>query len=170
MNCFIDITEDWLNNATPNSHEVLDALFFQDKNGIKYFVDGKNVVLDYSVQEKEIALWLENTFGGEIYMIPRVNIPEGISTPDYFFKGEYWDLKEIRGNGAHTLDSALKKNKNQAYNFIFDITKSKMTNKEVLYQIKSIYFAKDRKWVQKIIFKNDCSIKIYKRKEINHQS
>ncbi len=32
-------------------------------------------------------------------MLPRVNYPEGIKTADYLFRGEYWDLKEIYGNG-----------------------------------------------------------------------
>ena len=51
-------------------------------------MDGKYIVLDYSKKEKEIAVWLEKNFGCEIYMIPRINIPENIKTPDYIFRGE----------------------------------------------------------------------------------
>lgn len=159
-----DVTENWRRTATPSSHSVLDAGYVL-KNGTKYYVDGKNVVLDYSAYEKEVALWLEDTLGGEFYMLPRVNSPEGIRTSDYLFRGEYWDLKEIKGNGKHTLDSSLKKNKNQAIHFIFDITKSSMTEEDAITQILKIYSSKDRRWVGKIILKNKNSFKIYKKRD-----
>lgn len=68
---YIDVTEEWLKNAKPNSHKVKEQLFFEYE-GKRYDVDGKNVVLDYSKEELEMAYFLENTFGGEIYMLPRV--------------------------------------------------------------------------------------------------
>lgn len=43
-----DITEEWLKKATPNSHKVKSRNYFETRNRIKYFVDNKNVVLDYS--------------------------------------------------------------------------------------------------------------------------
>lgn len=76
-NNYIDITNEWLILATPNSHIVKEQYYF-DYEGKRYYVDNKNVVLDYSKQELEIAIWLENTFGGPIFMLPRVNNPEGI--------------------------------------------------------------------------------------------
>lgn len=147
-----DVTQKWLKNATPNSHEVKDMAYIEH-NGIKYKTDNTNVILDYSQKEKDIADWLESTFGGEIYMLPRINNPKGIKTPDYFFRKEYWDLKEITGNGKHTLDSAIKKKKNQAQNFIFDISSSEMSIAEADKQINKIFFSKDRPWVKKIILK-----------------
>lgn len=92
-----DVTDYWFKSSISNTHEVKDGMYFEH-NGIKYVVDGKNVVLEYSLKELEIAEWLENTFGGEIYMLPRVNQSFGIQTADYLFRGEYWDLKEISGN------------------------------------------------------------------------
>ena len=65
------VTKEWLGNATPNSHPVLDQLFY-DYHGVRYLVDGKKVVLDYSKKEREVAEWLKNTFGGEIKMIRKV--------------------------------------------------------------------------------------------------
>ncbi|MDD6277980.1 MAG: hypothetical protein PUA55_05370 [Mycoplasma sp.] len=53
-----NITKSFIRKSTPNSHEVKDA------KGNKYYVDGKNVVIDYSVSEKNVANWLKETFGG----------------------------------------------------------------------------------------------------------
>lgn len=152
-----NVTQEWLENANPNDHQVLDANYFIS-NKEKYIVDNKNVVLDYSKKEKEVAEWLENTFGGELYMLPRINNPSGIETADYLFRKEYWDLKEINGNGKHTLDSAIKKKKSQANNFIFDLSNSKMTNDEAIRQLDLIFNSKDRKWLEKIILKRDKNV------------
>lgn len=161
---FKDITQKWIDNAKPNSHIVKDKNYFE-YNNVKYKVDGKKVVLDYSDKEKEVAEWLENTFGGEIYMIPRINNPKNIETPDYIFKKEYWDLKQITGNGKHTLDSAIKKKKNQSKNFIFDISLSEMSVEESEKQINKIMSSKDRQWVKKIIIKKDEMVKVYKKRD-----
>lgn len=67
-NNYKNVTSEWIQNATPNSHRVKDRNYFETENGKRYYVDEKNVVLDYSKKEREIAEWLENTFGGEIYM------------------------------------------------------------------------------------------------------
>lgn len=160
-----DVTQEWLAKATPNSHEVKNMTYFE-RDGVKYKVDGKNVVLDYSDKEKEIAEWLESTFGGGLYMVPRVNNPKGISTPDYLWNNEFWDLKEITGNGKHTLDTAIKKKKSQSSNFLFDMSNSKMSNEEAIKQLKLIFKTKDRHWIKKImLIRNQNLIVIIKHKK-----
>ena len=165
---YIDVTDEWLNNATPFEYKVLDRDYFEH-NGIKYFVDGKNVVLDYSKKEKEIALWLEATFGGEFYMLPRINYPECIKTADYLWNGEYWDLKEINKSAVSELrsvDNIIKNAKNQTSNIILDITKSKISQKSIVSQVQKIYSTPKRKWLNKIIIKkNNYVILIYIRKK-----
>lgn len=159
-----DVTKEWLDNATPNSHKILDAQYFEAGDGTKYHIDGKNVVLDYSDKEKEIAEWLESTFGGELYMIPRVNKPDGIMTADYLFKGEYWDLKSISGHGKRIIEDTIKKKKRQSNNFIFDITNSKIEKDSLFKQLKKVYNSKTTDWVDKIIVKeNNDVIVIYKK-------
>lgn len=74
---YADVTEQWQENATPNSHAVQD-MQEHTANGVTYKVDGHNVVLDYKQHEKEIAELLEKKFGGELYMVPRVNNPQGV--------------------------------------------------------------------------------------------
>lgn len=75
----VDVTAEYLRDATTNSHVVQDLLAYV-VNGSAYVVDGHNVVLSYSSHEKEIAELLESELGGEIFMVPRVNSPEGISS------------------------------------------------------------------------------------------
>ena len=122
-------------------------------------------MLDYSEKEKEVAEWLENTFGGEIYMIPRVNIPDGISTPDYLWNNEKWDLKNITGTGKRVIEDAIKRKKKQADNFILDVTESKIDDKEIIEQLAKVYKSKSTEFVNSIIIKrNNDVIRIYKRK------
>ncbi len=164
-NNYLDITKEWINNSKPNSHKVKNRHYFEYDN-IKYRVDNKNVVLDYSDKEKEVAIWLENTFGGEICMLPRINNPEGIQTADYLFRREYWDLKEINGNGNNVFFHAIEDHKKQAHNFIFDISKSLLTNKEVIERINKLYLLKKVCWFDKAIIKRDDKlIKIIKRSD-----
>lgn len=165
---YIDVTEEWLNNAKPNKYKVKEQLYF-DYQESRYFVDGKNVVLDYSKKELEMAKWLVKTFGGEIYMLPKVNNPSGIKTADYLWHNEYWDLKEIKQNAKskfRAIDNILKNAKKQANNFILDITKCKLNKNNIIEQAKKIYITKNREWIDKIIiFDNNKPMKIYKRKK-----
>lgn len=163
-NNYIDVTKEWIDSATPNSNIVEDRQYFEHE-GIKYKVDDKNVVLDYSSKEREVAEWLESTFGGEIYMLPRINTPEGIKTADYLFKDEYWDLKEITGVGKNILFHAIEDHEKQAHNFIFDISKTKLSNNEIIERLNKLYSIKKVDWLNKIIVKREEKIiKITKKK------
>lgn len=161
---YADVTKKWLNTATPNSHKVKEQPYF-DYNCVRYKVDNKNVVLDYSKEELEMAYFLENKFGGEMYMLPRINKPDGIKTADYLWRGEYWDLKTISTNGKNVIDNRLNGRKNQATNMILDISKNSLSDAEVDKQIEKIYLSPTRDWIEKIILIRDYKlIKIYKRK------
>ena len=107
---YTDITSSWLKNKQYGHYNcnVIDAKYYV-YNNIKYNVDKKNVILDYSKQERRIALWLCNTFGSNVYMMPRINYPNGIMTADYLFKNEYWDLKTIKGSVKRSIEDAIKK-------------------------------------------------------------
>lgn len=155
-----------MKKSTPNSHKIKDAEYFEDAKGNKYYVDGKNVVLDYSESKKNVANWLKETFGGEIYMLPRINIPEGIQTVDYLFRGEKWDLKEIKSTGKNVLDNRVNGLKKQANNFIFDISNTTISIKKIKNQIDKLYESPNRKWINKImLIKNQKLICIYIRKK-----
>ena len=162
---YVDATKEWLNNKDI-SGIVLDSYYYITNNRI-YIVDGsKKVQLNYSLKELEVANWLVNTFGGNLYMKPKINYPFGIKTADYFWKGEYWDLKEIRSPGKKVLDNRLNNYKQQSKNFVFDISDNPLSIKEIQKQIHDVYASKDRIWVNKIILKKDKKvISIYERKK-----
>lgn len=162
---YIDATGKWQETAEPNSHVVEDLQEYT-ANGVTYKVDGHNVVLDYSSHEKEIAELLEKEFGGAIYMVPRVNSPQGISTPDYLFRGVGYDLKTLgECAGANTLFNRVKKAKWQAQNFIIDVTNTKLDEDTILAQVKKVFHREDTKWVDEIlIVQNRLRIQVFKRK------
>lgn len=162
-NNYIDITQEWLDKAKTNNYKILDNNYFEYE-GIKYEVDGKNVVLDYSEKEKAIAEWLGSSFGGEVYMIPRVNNPSGIKTPDYIYKKENWDLKTINGKSKQALYHSVYNKDKQSNNFIFDISSSELSMNEGKNQIDKLYKRTDITFINKIIVKKGNDFFVFKRK------
>lgn len=148
-----DVTREWLKNSCPNSHRVKTRNYYEH-DGIRYFVDGKKVVLDYDIREKTVALWIENVLGGELYLLPRINEPIGIMTADYLFRDEYWDLKNVIGDGKRVIEDLIKKKKRQSLNFIIDITDSKISDIDLMRQINKLFVSKTTNWVEKIIVKD----------------
>ena len=146
-------------------YEIKVKQYYKAEDGTKYNVDGKHVILNPTEREKEVAEILGKVYGGQVNIIPRVNEPSNIKTPDYIINNERFDLKEITGSGKYVIEGNIRKKKNQANNFIIDITNTKMDIKEIERQIASIYISKRYLWVDKIfIVKEDSIIKIYKRK------
>lgn len=161
---YTDVTEKWRETATPNSHVVQDLQEYT-ANGVTYKVDGHNVVLDYSSHEKEIAELIEKEFGGEMYMVPRVNSPQGVSTPDYLFRGQRYDLKTLGGKaGTDTIFQRVKKAKRQSHNFIIDISDTELDKETINQQINKIFWQDQTAFVDKlVIVKNGVIEQIVKR-------
>lgn len=159
-----DITGNWYPDAVPNSHPVQD-LQSVTVDGVTYQVDGHNVELSYSPHEKEIAELLEREVGGEMYMVPRVNNPQGVSTPDYLFHGKGYDLKTIgKTTGKNPIFNRIKNAKKQANNFILDLTDSTLSDAAVDEQIKKVYQDRQTQSVDEIIVLRGGKIqKVYKR-------
>lgn len=162
---YIDITKEWLNKPKSKKYKVKEQLYF-DYNHKRYHVDNKNVILDYNKKELEIAKWLVKIFGGKIYMLPRINKPDGIKTPDYLWNNEYWDLKEIKSSGTRAVDNRINGTKSQTSNYILDFSKNVLTNKEIVKKVANIYNSPERNWVNKIIIiKDNKLLKVLKRKD-----
>lgn len=149
---YADVTEKWREQTASNSHIVQDLKEYT-VDGVAYKVDGHNVVLDYSPHEKEIAELLEKEFGGELYMVPRVNNPQGVPTPDYLFRGKGYDLKTLsKEAGENTIINRIKKARKQSKNFVLDVTNAKKITQSVLKsQIQRIYEDKETAFVDTII-------------------
>ena len=154
----------WYPDAVPNSHPVRDLLEYT-VDGVVYKVDGHNVVLDYSAHEKEIAELLEREIGGERFMVPRVNNPQNVSTPDYRFHGRGYDLKTLEpGAGKSTIFNRIKKAKKQAHNFIIDVTKTNLDDQTIDSQIDKIFWSKDTQFVDEIVvIRGEKIVRIGKR-------
>ena len=84
-------------------------------------MDNVNVVLDPSDDEIYYAFWFKNKEGIDVTLRPRSRYVKGVSSADYSFYGDLYDLKSIEGRGDRTVIDAIKKAKNQADNFIIDI-------------------------------------------------
>ena len=155
---YSDVTAQWMETATPNSHTVQELQAYT-ANGVTYEVDGHNVVLDYSPHEKEIAELLERELGGEIYMVPRVNNPQGVSTPDYLFRGKYYDLKTIgKKAGKDTIFQRVQKAKRQSHNFIIDVSAADFAKKIIDQQIWKIFWSDNTAFVDNLIIIKDAEI------------
>lgn len=135
---YVSVKEKWLSNVDPSKAKVSEMNFWEH-NGQKYQVDGKHVVLDYSQKEKEVGEWLSKTFGKHVQMAPRVNFPEKIPSPDYLVDELKFDLKEISGSGKGVVDGNLRKAKQQSENVVFDVTRTKLSNDEILSQLEKVY-------------------------------
>lgn len=108
-------------------------------DGTTYIVDGHNVVSDHSDYEYQVANWLSTKTGREVDVLPRVNNPENVNTPDYLLNGVPWDLKGFSGNGKYVIDNNSRKAKKQAPNIIFDATRSSLSNDELFQQLDDVY-------------------------------
>lgn len=163
-NKYIDITEETLSKCK-QKYKLTEQQYYIDEDGTRHNVDNKYVILKPTEREKEVANMLGELYGGKIKIIPRVNEPKNIKTPDYIVKNRRYDLKQISGNGKYVIQGNLKGKQKQADNFVIDITKSEMSIDEAIRQIENIYNSKHFLWLDRIILLKDKEfLKIFKRK------
>lgn len=163
---FIDITDSWYSDAKPGSHQVEDLKEYT-VNGNTYVVDGHNVQLSYTPHEKAIAELLEREVGGEIFMVPRVNNPQGIKTPDYLFHGKGYDLKSLhKPKGKNPIFNRIQNAKGQSRNFILDLTDAELDEAAVKEQLEKVFTDKGTEFVDEIVIvQGGKIIKVLKRKK-----
>jgi len=155
-----DITGNWFPNAVPGSHEVQDLLTYT-KDGVSYTVDGKNVVLDYKPHEKAVAQMLARDVGGETYMVPRVNNPQGVSSPDILFNGQKYDLKTIQpGATENTIYNRVLKSvrRSQSDNYIIDVTNSGLNDDVIQKQIDKLFWSRNTEKLNELVIVRDGKI------------
>ena len=159
-----DITKEWTNNIGSTVSKVEDLKEFTINN-VNYKVSGTDVRFEYDEEEKTIAALLSKASGKKIYMLPKINKPDGISTADYLIDGEFYDLKRIYGSGKRTLKDAVKDKKKQSKRFILKITeKSKLSSDEIIRQSETIFRFAETNFVDEIvIIKDDELMKVLKR-------
>ncbi len=145
-------------------YKVIEQPYYIAPNGEKYNIDGRNVRIKANQKEREVAKLMGEIYGGQVRHVPVVLNPAGIKTPDYIINGRKFDLKEIFGHNENTLFNALAGKKEQANNFIFDVSGTKLEAVEVVEQIQRIYASKHRSWVDEIVVIKDYEVvKVFKR-------
>lgn len=75
-------------------------------------------------QEKQTALWLLDTFGGEIIVL-KEKMGYRLKNPDYKWNGKFWELKGVSSNASleNALRKAFKQIKSISGGIIIDISK-----------------------------------------------
>ncbi len=129
---FIDVTEEWLEKATPSTYPVSELQEYTS-NGVTYRIDGINAKQKNSDRELQVANLLKNILGLNVNLVPEINGKYGrVSTLDYLIDGKRWDLKElVNGESSELLRNIVHKKKKQAENFVFDISSCKLSDEEV---------------------------------------
>lgn len=156
------VKSEWLKNY--KEPKVTELNYFEHE-GVKYFVNGKDVIFTPSSREKEVANLIADKFGVHVTLLPRVLEPDFIKTPDYLINGSKFDLKEIEGLSVNTFDNAIKKKKEQAHNFIFDISKINIDIEDCFNRVRKLYFNKSRSWLKTtMIIKDEDILDIIDRK------
>lgn len=158
----MDITKEWTKKAGMKG--VVTKKQEYVVNGVTYQVDGKHVILQPSVQEKNIADILSKKYGKTVDLIPQVMYPQGIQTPDYLINGERSDLKSPTGRGKNLLYSMVSKKRKQSPNFIFDVTDCPLSNEEIEKQINGLYTSRHTRFIEKIVLIRGKKVrKVYSR-------
>lgn len=170
-----DVTQEWLDKATPNSHEVVFDDYFIDDDGIKHPIIGKEVVqpIPKTGDEVDRANWLKKVFGGEIHLVPRItdisNEKISTHTPDFRWKGKKWDLKTptIKGEFKNCIERFVKKKdvKLQAKKFIINFDDYKDVSNEEIIKLAEITLKNPhRAWVEDLMLvRGEEIIKIYSK-------
>ena len=159
---YIDTTDIWLKNKIEGGG-VFDRDFAKVGH-MKYKVNGKTIILDYSKDEMVTAQLLQNAFGGVVEMLPKVNWPRGVKTPDYVINGVKFDRKGPTGGGKNTIFNNLKSIKGQADNIVLDITECKLSEEVCISEIKRCYGSKHLQFLETVILvKDNKIIRVFER-------
>lgn len=137
-----------------------------EKNGVVYKVDGKDVKLDPSPLELEVADIIQKSTGKRVSVVPTVSGSiKGVQTPDYIIDGIQYDLKEMNGKGKEIVYNAIHKKSGQANRFIIVKGKTPYSSDEIRQQIERVFGQKGTNFVNEIMFIDGETIDVFKRNE-----
>lgn len=156
------------------SLKVIDEIVFDngfiDKNGIFHPIKGKEKIdiPNENSNEFKFAVLFKKKYGGDLHMVPRINTDVGnsesaqVSTPDYIWNNEKWDLKSMTNVSSKTraLDNAISSYEEQSHNFFIDISNCKIEYETIIEQAKNVFRENKlkRDWVEKIYLIKDGEI------------
>lgn len=112
-----DVTREYLDTALPGQGAITYELGYTSKN--------HRVEID-------MANWLHRTFGGDVILLRESKEP-GDKTPDFFWRGAYWELK--RATTKNSVDRAVREAAKQIGGIpggiILDISESGLSTEEI---------------------------------------
>lgn len=162
----IDITDEWKHDESKPASECINFDSSFELNGVKYQIDGIKVKYEYDDHEHHIGEVIAHDYHRTVWMVPKINEPANIKSPDYFVDeiGNSYDLKTIKGSGKKTLKDAVKKKKGQSTKFIFDITNCPLREESIKEQLSNIFHSPDTAFVVEIVLmNNDIVWKAFRR-------
>lgn len=157
-----DVTQEWIKDVGTEKGLCKNQNYVIDSKNNKYKVDNKNVVLDHTKAEEDIAKWFASTKRIDINMLPRVLNPKNVKTADFIEKttGITWEIKEPEGNTiGTTMLNQFKGQKEKAHKFIIDMHKSDMPLDTAIKEIEDILSNKRYNWIEEIVLLNDKELK-----------
>lgn len=163
-----DITKSWLKEKNNELGKCTNKYYFIDqKYKAIHIVDGKNVILDHSKSEEEIARFYAKTKNINVKMLPRIINPKGIKVADFIEEtsGITWEIKEpISNTIGTTIHNQFKNQKEKAHNFIIDMHLSNMKIKTAIEEIGKEYERYD--WIEEVILLKNLKVKKVFKKQI----
>lgn len=165
----------WMDKARGFNRTILNGRIMPHKvielnnivvDGQIYEVDGKHVLLDHTPYERRIADILGEYFGTDIQLVPRINYPQSINTPDFMIGNEPYELKSPSGNGKNTVFDMINKHKKQSNRFIVSLDKTEMSVQSVELQINKVFTSNYTKNITEIILIDGGKvINVYKKEK-----
>ena len=167
---YIDLSDKYTNKVSTHTGEI-EELQEYTTNGVTYKVDNINIKQNNSLRELQIAEILSSQLGEKVNLVPEIcGIYKNVHAPDYLIAGERWDLKELKnGTSKNLIRDIVHKKREQAENFIFDITNSKLSDEEIFEQAEGVFtkYYNTKHAERVVIVKGDKIVKyLQKNREI----
>ncbi|MDO4721419.1 MAG: hypothetical protein Q4A78_12205 [Peptostreptococcaceae bacterium] len=154
---YYDNSKKWRIVDSKGAKRVSDLLEYE-VDSVLHKVDGHHVILDYGENEKRVAELIAKKYGKEVKMVPRINYPKNIKTPDYLIENVSYDLKTPTGQGKNALYDMVRRSKGQADSFVIDVSNSKISTDKIVDQVNLIYSSKHTRFVDEVVIMRDNKI------------
>ena len=159
-NQFEDITDYWLSIAKPGVGKVINRQYYIDSKGREFITGVNNNKIILKNNELDVAEWLVNKLGGNVYLNPEIAQTKEIKAKasDYYWRGNKWDLKTLTNqtnNPMNAIHQAIKGKKEQSQRYIFDMSKSSFKKSKIIEAVENQMRRKQETWVKEIMIINN---------------
>lgn len=146
---YVDATDYWLRKPKDSPGRVIETpqkFTFRDMDfdwmtGDSTFAPDEN--------ERAVAAWLAERFGGTVQLMPRIDNPDFIRVGDYLWNGVTYDLKSTIGSGKRTIFKRLKSARGQTNRVILNTASCPLSQESIREQCENAMETED--WLDQII-------------------